>query len=340
MTRLLISLAIFAGLAATTAPLSPSAKAASVALFYNNTFVDVGGKGDGYPGEAAALRASLTLLGHTVTTFSGFTAADFDHAANSANLIVFPEFAGVPLPLDAAAVAALRDYVLRGGGVVVLGGPLAHHVDLLNLVFEFSLVDAWLAIATFPRHDMAAAGTPFATAPAVLPINSDTFGVAVESLPDGALNLYSATDLLEGGEDVVVFVAEAGLGKVGYLGWDWFDARPLGSEDGGWLAALHSMVLMTAGVITDIDADNDGAPDTRDQCANTPANVAVNEHGCSIDQLVPCTGPLGGGAWKSHGDYLRAFSRVADSFYSAQIIDRHERDQAVKTAVRSNCGKK
>ncbi|WP_372964253.1 OmpA family protein [Marinobacter sp.] len=31
------------------------------------------------------------------------------------------------------------------------------------------------------------------------------------------------------------------------------------------------------------DADNDGVPDTRDQCSNTPAGAQVDSHGCELD---------------------------------------------------------
>jgi hypothetical protein len=334
--RHLIPLALFVGLV-----VSPCAGAATIAVFSNTRFVDIHGV-DGYPGEATAIAASLTSMGHSVTTFSGFTATDFTRVAGSANLIVFPEFeiAALDAALDAAATAALRAYVLGGGGVVVAGTFTTRDVDLLNKVFGFSLVDADLALAHFELHDSAAAGTPFANGPGNLLFNSDTTAVAAGSLPNGALNLYSGVDVISGIEDVVVFVANAGVGKVGYLGWDWFNARPAGSDDGGWLAVLDRMVLMTAGAPIDIDADDDGVPDTIDECPSTPTDVVVNEHGCSIEQLVPCARPLGGDRWKNHGEYLHVFKAVADSFYLAQLIDASERDEAVRRATHSSCGKK
>lgn len=33
----------------------------------------------------------------------------------------------------------------------------------------------------------------------------------------------------------------------------------------------------------DMDSDNDGVPESRDQCPNTPINMIVDEMGCSID---------------------------------------------------------
>jgi hypothetical protein len=33
-----------------------------------------------------------------------------------------------------------------------------------------------------------------------------------------------------------------GSGKIHVLGWDWFDAAPIGAEDGGWLHLLESIL--------------------------------------------------------------------------------------------------
>jgi hypothetical protein len=224
-----------------------SAAPVTVALFNNDTFVDTTGAG-GFPGESATVHASLTSLGYAVTTFTGFTAADFTAAGNSANLILFPEFerADLQAALSSSARAALANYVTGGGGVVVIGSYTTRDVDFLNTVFGFSLSDAGLALSTFGRNDTAALGTPYATGPASLPFESDTAGVEVNSLPTGALNLYSGIDVVSGVEDSVVFLTVVGQGKIGYLGWDWFDAKPLGSVDEGWLATLNTTVAVIA----------------------------------------------------------------------------------------------
>ena len=40
----------------------------------------------------------------------------------------------------------------------------------------------------------------------------------------------------------VVTMIPYGSGKIYVLGWDWFDASPLGGEDGGWLSLLESIL--------------------------------------------------------------------------------------------------
>ena len=46
---------------------------------------------------------------------------------------------------------------------------------------------------------------------------------------------------------------------------------------------------------TVVDSDGDGVPDIVDHCPATTPGSAVNEHGCSVDQVVPCAGPVSGG---------------------------------------------
>ncbi len=88
------------------------------------------------------------------------------------------------------------------------------------------------------------------------------------------------------------------------------------------------------------DSDGDGVPDYRDECPDTAHGSAVNEEGCSIDQLVPCAGPATGGTWRNHGDYLRAVTAAADAFLATGFITAEQRDAALRAARHSDCGKK
>ena len=87
-----------------------------------------------------------------------------------------------------------------------------------------------------------------------------------------------------------------------------------------------------------IDSDGDGVPDAVDQCPDTPPGVVVDANGCSIDQLVPCEGPVSGGAWKSHGEYVRAVVKTATDFLKAKLITRKQWAQIVSGAAQSRCG--
>jgi hypothetical protein len=87
------------------------------------------------------------------------------------------------------------------------------------------------------------------------------------------------------------------------------------------------------------DSDGDGIVDDRDACPNTPAGDVVNSRGCSIDQLAPCSGPAGGGTWYSHAQYVAAVTKVAQAFYVARLITLGERNEIIRNAAMSDCGK-
>jgi hypothetical protein len=87
------------------------------------------------------------------------------------------------------------------------------------------------------------------------------------------------------------------------------------------------------------DADGDGVGDSLDQCPDTAAEDVVNAQGCSIDQLVPCGGPVSGGTWKNHGKYVSAVAHVSQMFVNQGLISGAEKGQIVSEAARSSCGK-
>jgi len=89
-----------------------------------------------------------------------------------------------------------------------------------------------------------------------------------------------------------------------------------------------------------VDSDGDGVPDDLDLCPGTAAGSAVDEHGCSIDQLVPCDGPITGGTWKNHGQYLGAFTTVADVFLAKGLITAEQWQALIQAAKHSDCGKR
>ena len=87
-----------------------------------------------------------------------------------------------------------------------------------------------------------------------------------------------------------------------------------------------------------LDSDGDGVPDDSDQCPDTAAGAIVDTHGCSIDQLVPCAGPVSGGTWKNHGQYVSTVVKTAARFRAAGLITENEEEAVVEAAARSKCG--
>jgi hypothetical protein len=78
-----------------------------------------------------------------------------------------------------------------------------------------------------------APGTPL-TSLARLPENNDTDALVRDSLPAASRVLYA-----DDADDAVVTVMREGTGAAAVLGWDWYDGKPRGGQDGGWMAVLR-----------------------------------------------------------------------------------------------------
>ncbi len=120
-----------------------------------------------------------------------------------------------------------------------------------------------------------------------------------------------------------------------------------GTTIGGYIQIVNSPTIATnSGLavfqnirIGPADQDFDGVPDDVDQCPNTPPCTVVDAEGCSIEQLVPCSGPPGGGQWRNHGAYVSAVAHVATMFLRDGLITEEQREDLVMQAAQSNCGK-
>jgi len=123
-------------------------------------------------------------------------------------------------------------------------------------------------------------------------------------------------------------------GTLNWHGWH-FDTGITSISYSGDFVAVDGL---QANVI--VDADGDGVPDSQDQCPNTPAGAVVDADGCSIAQLAPCAGPSSGETWKNHGQYVSAVAKTAESFLAAGLITKAEKDEIMKAAAQSNCGRK
>lgn len=88
-----------------------------------------------------------------------------------------------------------------------------------------------------------------------------------------------------------------------------------------------------------IDSDGDGVPDDLDVCPGTTRGEIVDVNGCSIAQLVPCTGPVTGGTWKTHGQYVRSVAKKAGEFLVIGLITEEQKSAIISEAAKSDCGR-
>ena len=84
-----------------------------------------------------------------------------------------------------------------------------------------------------------------------------------------------------------------------------------------------------------LDVDEDSVCDNIDQCPETNCGEAVNQDGCSINQMCPCDE-----TWKNHGAYVSCVTHVAEDFLDTGLITEKEKDIIVSQAARSECGHK
>ena len=59
-----------------------------------------------------------------------------------------------------------------------------------------------------------------------------------------------------------------------------------------------------------------------------------------LEQVVPCAGPLSGGLWKNHGQYVSAVAKVVKGYVADGLLTKGEADAIIATAAGSGCGKK
>src|SRR4051794_40476690 len=92
-------------------PLEVRVVPANVVVFDDDTYVDTSSGGTG--AESDNIQASLTSLGHTVTTFTGITDTDFSTALTGQDLLVIPEqeHGSLGPNLSAGAISVIQNYV-------------------------------------------------------------------------------------------------------------------------------------------------------------------------------------------------------------------------------------
>jgi len=215
------------------------ALASTVSVFDLSPYVNTGSPSQ----ESDQMQQAAASLGHTVNTFTGFAAADWDNAFSGGSVVLIPELReNLPGAMDAAARTALADNVNAGGGLV-LAGPTDYTSSLLDTLFGWSLSSAFATIWPDPStlNGVNAAGTHFADDPVSITGNNRTSGYITALLPSGAVSIYQS------GVDTSVFTIGVGTGSVTVLAWDWFSALPSpGIQDGGWNQVLDSALAHAA----------------------------------------------------------------------------------------------
>lgn len=196
--------------------------------------------------SADSIEALLVNFGHSVSTFSGLTAAAFSAGLAGADLVLFPELPNYAEGVgywEPGVLLALSAFVSSGGGLIAAGD---YALRVLNAVFYPAcngvtvLCYASSGSGGPSLLDLnVAAGTPYAGAPGTLTAPPEPPGAinAYAFFPADGLNLYRD---LSGG--TTVLAAPFGAGRYGFLSWGYAGSVPEGSLDGGWALLMGIMV--------------------------------------------------------------------------------------------------
>ena len=217
-------------------------------------------------------------------------------------------------------------------------------------VFNLTSSETRSVLEFAPGHS----SEPIASARLVLPIftTNGPFPIQIDLYAytgDGAISLsdYLAgtfvTTMAYSNQTRVVFdvttvVSELSAAGISFIGFNWRapDVSPI--DLNGPFVAFNSMEIFSfnrGGPPTLLinDVDGDGVEDHFDQCSDTPPITAVNEFGCSLEQLCPCDG-----AWVNRHEYLRCVKRTVRDFLDADRITKEEAKLFLNQASRSDCG--
>jgi len=206
----------------------------SVALFIDDNYIDyVDDPMEGEEYEGYNVLFHLQYEGLSYTTISGVTSTEFSVALDGMDALIIPEQErGELIPdLGADAQTVIGDFVEDGGTLICMYNYYCE--GFVNEIFGYSI--EYSKITEPISYNAAdAAGTRFEGGPATLLYADATDSVQTSTLPVGAMSMY--TDSV--GNSVVTLIEE-GDGEIILLGYDWYDAAPAFSQDGGWVEILN-----------------------------------------------------------------------------------------------------
>lgn len=231
------------------------------------------------------LRAELEADGHEVRSLSSLWpfATDPATALAGVDVLLLPKitYADIRAPfLLNDGLDALKSFVEGGGSILSVGNQRGYlyNTALLNDVFDWNIDFQYYdpTRQTIGIDSAAAAGTTFAGGPATLAKNTGTFMLSV-NYPAGTKVIYRYSE----GEPAVTRTT-VGSGVVTQLAWNWNNASPLGTQDGGWNEVLRRAV-----------ADAVAATPT----PSTSADGTLRVTGTGSDDSIVVTSEKIGGKW-------------------------------------------
>ena len=174
----------------------------------------------------------MSSVGISYSTFTDISQSSF--ASFSGGFILIPEIEEQDLnpDLTSGARSYLENYVYNGGTLVMFHPSNGDVPEVLNAVFGFSLDNNG---ADGPINVTQGGAMLFPEASSTLDDLSATSSINTSTLPPEAVVVYQG----DGENQSVVTMIPYGTGKIYVLGWDWYDALPIGGEGSDWNSLLE-----------------------------------------------------------------------------------------------------
>jgi hypothetical protein len=184
--------------------------------------------------EASNMLATLQDMGYQTRPVGKLVGDSLRNALKGAQVLVIPEQENAEI--DSALAAEHLDTTITNfvnhGGVLVMSAQF----NTLNLLFGWDLSDDYAGNSVYALQSELASGTVFSGSADTLVDNDATDALAPATLPAHVIAPWRNDS-----SAVPMFAVRQGAGWVLWLGWDWYDAAPVGSQNGGWLDVLKKV---------------------------------------------------------------------------------------------------
>ena len=203
-----------------------------IGLFINDSYVDYDISNNG--AEASNLDEWLDSESFDFIKFTDINYSGITLVTSQNGILILPELENGNLldDLSEEVMETISNYIFTGGRIYVFyksGGI----ISLINSLFDWSISPV-SCNSPINKSDLS---TTFTTLPGSLVNANATTSLNATSLPTTNQVIYS--DSLG---NPVVCTLPHGLGEVVFMGWDWFNAAPTGSQDGGWNQVLKFLL--------------------------------------------------------------------------------------------------
>jgi hypothetical protein len=156
------------------------------------------------------------------TTFTDISEESFESFAGGKIIIPELEESDLNPDLTNGARDAIATFVSNGGDLIIFNPDSGDTINVLNETFGISLNTNGVSE---PISLTEAGAVLFPSESSTIPSNNETDSLDTTTLPPDSVTIYAGD---EPNQSLVTMIPY-GTGKIYVMGWDWYDAAPVGS---------------------------------------------------------------------------------------------------------------